>query len=278
VERKRNDVVPALVQLVNDHTVDSLGLNPGALHALWTLHGLGALTPNSDAMRAAQAALHHPAASLRRAALQLLPRNEQLMQDIFAAGILPDRSSPTPVEYTVPTGILQDADAHVRLEALLALSDLPAAPRAATAVLDLIVHPENARDPWIPDAAAMAAVKQGGPNFVRDVLARRLPAGDSVAMRGIARTVNKVARVYAAQENTATVVSIIENIPQASPVIAIGLLNGIALGWPEEKPPQLSDVQRAALATAARGAAGEVSEAFGRVAARWNLPDVFKGQ
>ena len=31
--------------------------------------------------------------------------------------ILPDRTSPWPVDYTVPTAILQDADPHVRLEA-----------------------------------------------------------------------------------------------------------------------------------------------------------------
>lgn len=34
VERRKQDVVPALIQLVNDHTVDREGLNPGALHAL----------------------------------------------------------------------------------------------------------------------------------------------------------------------------------------------------------------------------------------------------
>ena len=61
----------------------------------------------------------------------LLPRDQQLADGIFAAGILPDRSSPWTVEYTVPTGILQDADAHVRLEALLVLSELPASPRAS---------------------------------------------------------------------------------------------------------------------------------------------------
>ncbi|HJU75513.1 MAG TPA: PVC-type heme-binding CxxCH protein [Gemmatimonadaceae bacterium] len=276
VERKRTDVVPALIQVANTQTVDSLGLNPGALHALWTLHGLGAITPNSDALAAVRGALHHPAASLRRAALQILPRDERLTEGIFAAGILPDRASPTPVEYTVPTSILQDADAHVRLEALLVLTELPPSPKGAAALLDVISFAENARDAWIPDAVAMAAVQQRGAPFVRDLIAARLPATDSLAMRGIARTVNKVARVYAAREDVGAVVSLIETVPQAHPRLALALLDGVAQSWPEEKPPQLTDAQGLALVNAARGASPELTEAFTKVATRWTLPNVFK--
>jgi putative membrane-bound dehydrogenase-like protein len=280
VERGRTDVVPALIRLVSDHTVDETGLNVGALHALWTLHGLrvlgnGTEPPHAEAMRAARAALYHPAASVRRAALMLLPRDQQLHDDIFAAGILPDRSSPWPVEYTVGTSILQDADAHVRLEALLALSEVPASPRAAAALADVITHPENARDAWIPDAVAMAGVKQG-PEFLRGLLGRRVPANDSVAVAGMRRAIQKMARHYAAAAEPATVVSLIESVPQANPALATALLDGIAQGWPEERPPQLSGEQRAALATAARGASGDVAASFGQVAARWTLPDVFR--
>ena len=41
VERGRQDVVERLCDLVNDRAADESGLNPGALHALWTLDGLG---------------------------------------------------------------------------------------------------------------------------------------------------------------------------------------------------------------------------------------------
>lgn len=275
VERRRNDVVPALVQLVNNHTADSLGLNAGALHALWTLDGLGVLASDASAMTAVRRALYHPAAALRRAALQVLPRDEQLVNAIFAAGLLPDRASPTPVEYTVPTSVLQDADAHVRLEALLVLSELPGSPRVAAAIADIILHPENARDAWIPDAVAMAGAKQG-PQFVTDLVKHRLPTGDSLAILGIGRSVHKLARHHAASANAALVVSLIEAVPQANPSAAAALLDGIAQGWPEERPPQLSDAQRASLAAVARGASEPLAAAFGRVAARWTLPDVFK--
>src|SRR5207302_2151072 len=40
VERGKRDVVPALIGLVADPTVDPIGLNVGAIHALWTMHGV----------------------------------------------------------------------------------------------------------------------------------------------------------------------------------------------------------------------------------------------
>jgi putative membrane-bound dehydrogenase-like protein len=274
VERGKQDVVPALIQLANDQTVDAQGLNPAALHALWTLQGLGALGNNAQAMTAARNALSHPAASLRRAALMLLPRDQQLLDGIFVAGILPDRSSPWTVEYTMPTSVLEDADAHVRLEAVLVLSELPAAPRSAAALGDLIGSPENARDPWIPDAVAMAGAKQG-PDFLRDVMKKRLP-GDSLAVVGMGRTVSKLGRYYAAQKDLPTVVALVGAVPQATRELAIALLNGIADGWPQESPPELSAEQRTTLLGSARDASPALAAAFAKVAARWALPEVFK--
>jgi putative membrane-bound dehydrogenase-like protein len=43
VERGKRDVVPALLKLLADGSADAIGLNVGAIHALWTLQGLGAL-------------------------------------------------------------------------------------------------------------------------------------------------------------------------------------------------------------------------------------------
>ncbi len=275
VERRERSVVPALIRLLDTHTVDALGLNSPALHALWTLHGLEALETDPAADASVRRALHHPASAVRRAALQALPRDARLADAIFAAGILPDRGSPTTVTYTVGSSILQDADAHVRLEALLALSELPASPRAAAAVTEVILTPVNARDPWIPDAAAMAGAKQG-PAFLRDLLGRRLPpATDSATMAGVRRTVQKLARHHAIPMDAATVVSFIELVPNVPAPVAIGVLAGITQGWAEENTPAFTPAQRTALAAAARNADGDVKTAFEQLAARWALPTVF---
>jgi putative membrane-bound dehydrogenase-like protein len=275
VERGKQDVVPALIRLAQDHTVDAQGLNPGALHALWTLHGLGAIPGNADALATARNALSHPAGSLRRAALMMLPRDQRLEDDLFAAGILPDRTSPWPVEYTMPTSVLQEADAHVLLEALLVLSELPPSPRAAAALADVISFPGNARDAWIPDAVSIAGAKHG-PGFLASLIKRRVPANDSLAVVGMQRAVAKLGRFHAAQSDAAIVVTLIGGIPQATLPLAIGMLNGMAEGWPQEAPPQLSAEQKAALVLAARDAPPELAAAFGKLAARWAMPDVFK--
>jgi hypothetical protein len=55
VERNQKDVVPQLLALVRNTSVDSLGLNGGALHALWTLRPgeLNAATTRLTARRSA---------------------------------------------------------------------------------------------------------------------------------------------------------------------------------------------------------------------------------
>ncbi len=276
VERGKTDVVPALIELARDQSVDDLGLNVGALHALWTLNGLGAIPKDAAALTVARNALQHPAASMRRAALMILPRNQQLLDDIFAAGILPDRGTAA-AQYTVDTSILQDADAHVRLEALLVLSEVPGAAREATALLDIISLRANARDAWIPDAVPMAASKHGV-SLLLDLLRRPAPANDSLAVVGMRRATHKIARFHAAKADVASAVQMIGSVPQATPALAVAMLNGIAEGWPLETTPTLTAEQRATLLAAARGANAELMAAFDKVAARWNIPGVFKSE
>ncbi len=43
IERGQKDVVPQLQALVKNTSVDAVGINGGAMHALWTLKGLGEL-------------------------------------------------------------------------------------------------------------------------------------------------------------------------------------------------------------------------------------------
>jgi hypothetical protein len=288
VERGQQDVVPALLDLLNDHTIDELGLNPGALHSLWTLQGLGAIGSDARVQDATRRALHHPAASLRRSALMALPRDARLLDDIFEAGLLPDRASPHTVDYTVGSGVLQDADAQVRLTAVLALSELPASARAADALVALITVPQNARDSWLPDAAAIAGVVQG-PDVALSLLSRDPVAQDSAYLTGIRNALRLMTHGFARQQNAAAMVALLEAVPQANATIASGVLAGIVGeapdeegrqrggpgGWPEESQPVLTPEQRNALAAAGRAAAPELARDFARVAARWGIPDLF---
>ena len=87
IGRAKKDVIPALIALTQDLTLDGIGLTPAAIHALWTLHGLGALDgSNADASNAVVAALAHPSSGVRRNAVQVLPSDGKGSEAIRSAG------------------------------------------------------------------------------------------------------------------------------------------------------------------------------------------------
>jgi putative membrane-bound dehydrogenase-like protein len=151
VERGNKDVVGALTQLAKEASVDELGLNAGAIHALWTLQGLG-VTDGA----AAKGDLKHKSAGVRRAAVMTLPRNEDSLKAILMAETL------------------KDSDAQVRMAALLACSEMPSSDDAAKAVFAILQEPANSNDRWIPDAATAAAAKNDA-KFLKAVLASYKP-------------------------------------------------------------------------------------------------------
>ena len=98
VERGQADVVPKLAEVVFG---DDKG--PAALHALETMHGLGAFADNSGKWsKILEIGLAHPSAGVRRAALDCLPRTLESAHKIVAVKLL------------------ADSDAIVRKDALLA--------------------------------------------------------------------------------------------------------------------------------------------------------------
>jgi hypothetical protein len=288
--------VPSLIALVKDQTVDELALNPGALHALWTMHGLNVYESNAAARAAAEGALRHPAGSVRRAALQVLPRAAGLVDGMVSAGIVPDRASPWEVSYTVASSFLQDADARVRLEAVLTMAELPPSPRIAATAAEMLFVPDNARDPAIPEAIGIVGAKQGS-DFLNAVLQRRAP-GDSLSVLGIARAVQVMAQSRAVAADNA-LVAMVANIPQLNQAVARALLQGVVAGWPDERSPELSAEQRAALRRAASGfpapaappttgrggggggrggVAQSIPALFAQLGARWGDPTLFQQQ
>jgi putative membrane-bound dehydrogenase-like protein len=142
VERARKDVAPALIALVADQRVDEIGLNVGAVHALWTLHGLHALEALPDALAAATAALRHPSPAVRRTAISVLPHSVASTTALLGAGVL------------------QDQDGQVRLAALLALASAPEIVGGGDAIHALLARPDLVLDRWTVDAAKMAATAQ----------------------------------------------------------------------------------------------------------------------
>ena len=153
------DVADDLHSLIQDTSVDALGLNPAAVHALWTLAGLRWVHDREHGTKAVVVgALDHPSASVRKAAVTLLPSYSQGAQLLLASGIL------------------EDKDAKVRLASLLTLSDMTANVEAGQAVFEMLQSVENAEDVWIADAATAAAARHDA-GFLQAVLSDFKPSG-----------------------------------------------------------------------------------------------------
>jgi uncharacterized protein len=140
VERGQKDVVPQLLALVRNTSVDEIGLNGAALHALWTLHGLGELSSlTSEAGKTAVGALKHPAAGVRKAAAMVLPKTAEAANAIAAAGLL------------------EDKDLHTRLAALLVVADAPTSPELGRLLYKVSANADNYSDRWLSRATFIAA-------------------------------------------------------------------------------------------------------------------------
>ena len=140
VERGQKDVVPQLLALVRNTSVDEIGLNGGALHALWTLHGLGEMaTLTTESAKAAVSALKHPAGGVRKAAAMVLPKSAEAATAITSAGLL------------------EDKDLHTRLAAILTIADQPTSPELGRVLYRASANADNYSDRWLSRAMFIAA-------------------------------------------------------------------------------------------------------------------------
>jgi putative membrane-bound dehydrogenase-like protein len=220
VERGKPDVSNALLKLIEDPSVDAIGLNTAAIHALWTVHALG----SSDTRQYyAVNALAHKSAGVRRNALAVL------------------RPSAGAVNAICESGVLNDTDPQVRLAALLALSEMPANARAGAAIAEALSRPENIEDRWIPHAAASAAAAHDI-HFLKAIAAAKTapPARALTA-------VSIVAEHYARGGPSQTAGSLVAALADAPAPVAETVVSAMAKGWPRTKTADLNDDTEKAL-------------------------------
>jgi uncharacterized protein len=243
VERGERDVVDSLLALVKETSVDALGLNPGAIHGLWTLHGLFRM---DEGPYAYLDALKHPSAAVRRNAALILPRSAESRDALLKSGVLADR------------------EAHVRLAALLALADMPASQEAGTAVAELLSRPDNQSDRWLSDAMTSAAAGHAV-YFLSALLQKKQApaprAGDIIAI---------VAEHYARGGPVDSSGTLVAELGKAEPRIAEMVIASLAKGWPRGKTMELSASNEKVLqdllprlAPAARGQLFRLAAAWG---------------
>jgi uncharacterized protein len=224
------DVVPALIDLVRDASVDGVGLNPAAIHALWTLKQLGALdrpAAESLAVATAQSAVLHPSAGVRMNAVKVLPRDPAALAKLAGSGVAADPSS------------------LVRLAVLESLGEWAPSPEAGSLVNQLLVDPRTLQDPVLADAATSAAAVQSA-TVLPSLLSAEGPKGKPEPRR--LTVIERVAEHVARGADAAAVGQVIVQLRDAGPEVAAAALTGMARGWPKGTAAALGPDAEAAIA------------------------------
>jgi putative membrane-bound dehydrogenase-like protein len=224
VEQGRTDIVPALIELTLDESQDEIGLNVGAIHALWTLHGLGAIGDQSaNATAAVYNTLKHPSAGVRRNAVQVLPSAHKSVTAIGHANLL------------------NDSDAQVRLAAMLSLADLPASDVGGEMILQAMMTPANWGDRWIPEAATAAAAKNG-PGFLSGLAdLKQQPSKQMLDLTLI------VAEHVARSSDPGAVARILAEFSTSLPAAANAVVRGVGLGTSSQTATRIDAATEAKL-------------------------------
>jgi putative membrane-bound dehydrogenase-like protein len=254
VTKGSRDAVPALIELVRDQSVDVLNLNVGAVHALWTLHGLGLLDevdPATETVLAA--AVSHPSAAVRKAAFDVLPSDSRAL------------------ELNLPSRGLEDPSPHVRLAALLALARMPESPEAGRAVWNMLTRQDAPIDRTIADGATSAGARhhQG---FLAAVLASECPAWSD----GLRDVVRRVSVHHGSLAQVEFLGELVAQLHRADPVPAGVVIEGLAAGWPhssQTRRPELAVDQVAVLRGIFPRLSVSSQVALLMLADRWGLSD-----
>ncbi len=244
VERGKQDVSNDLLKLIADPSVDGIGLNTAAIHALWTVDAIG----SADARQYyAIRAMSHKSAGVRRTALAVIRRSAGAMNAILQIGIL------------------NDPDPQVRLAAFLALAEMPPGPGpdVGAALAAALNKSENIEDRWIPHAITSAAAAHDV-HFLK-ALADLKTAPPNRALIAI----EIISEHYARGGPTQTAGSLVAALADAPAPIAEAVVSGLARGWPRSKTADLNDDSEKALARLlARLPAGSKSSLI-RLATTW---------
>jgi putative membrane-bound dehydrogenase-like protein len=237
VERGKPDVVPGLGAVAGDAKAEPTSV----IHALWTMDGLGVALATGAGE---PLGLDHPSPAVRRTALMTMAREGG------SAAVI------------VKAKVLADADAGVRLAALLTLSELPSSDAAGAALAQELAKLTPNSDRAFADATVMAAAAHAGP-----VLAALGKSSDRLSPTALT-AVQRIATSYAVAA-PATVGTVLANLGESAASEAV--IAGLAAGWPAGKVATLSAEEQQAFAKALTSLSPASRGRLLKLAAAWGV-------
>lgn len=247
IERGNTDCVADLIGLVSDHSVDEIGLNVAAIHAVHTLAGLGTLAEvDSDAYAAVLSAMRHPSAGVRRAAV----------------GVMTD--TPAAAKALVDTKILDDSDPQVVLASLLAMAD-QSSPQLAGPLADFVAS-DRVNDAWLADASTSAAAKRPA-SFLTELATRSTRRPLSAPALAIARRVSE--HFSRSAPDGVQTKALIAGMVGGDSLLTATVVDGLVAGWPADRPVVLGDDGNETLRELFRISSDEAKAGLVQLASKW---------
>ncbi len=261
VERNQLDVVDALCKLVSITETDELGLTPAAIHALWTLKGLGVLEASSGkAFSSAVVALEHPSYAVRRAAVSVLPATEESRSQIISHGLL------------------RDSDPAVQMAALLALADAPASEAVGEAVFNLLAEAGDQMNSWSQHAATSAATRHDA-GFLQAVFKQVKADSNSEESNfedtSIGTVLPIVTSHYARRAPVESIVNVLTGLANTKPSVATTTLDSLANNWPSDDAPEISESDSERLKQLMQTMPETDRDRLLILAQKWDMPALF---
>jgi putative membrane-bound dehydrogenase-like protein len=224
VERGKKDVVETLLELVEDRSLDEIGLNVGAIHALWTLQGLGVMDgTDKKVTETILGNLSHPSAGVRRNLVLTLPPIAASEWSLMNIGILADR------------------DPQVRLAALLKLTEVPAGKLTAPGLVGMLYRSDHFADRSISDAFVMAAA------HIDEVFLPHLMKDNPELSAQTISLIGLVAENYA-RKGPQNVAPLWTSIKDGKSTAAQATIAGMVKGWPKGRKAELDETSEKAMA------------------------------
>ena len=266
MERGNQDVADSLVKLVEDRTVDETGLNAGAVHALYAMHGLGEFrqTFSSPMERMRVTELFDRLVNLR------LEKHKSPAVRLASARLFRD-------QVMITRFVSQDANVEewpVRVAKLLAASDAPIPEnsgfRHGDMIADLLKRDDLIADSNWRDAMAMAIVSH--PDTLHYVLSASRPLstlGTKVVELAVASIAQQKKLDHLFNSPAA-----LDQFRTADPATADAFLTGIAAAWPKDYVPMLDEATQKSLGNLLGQLQDPARSKLVKLAMSWGVKDV----
>jgi putative membrane-bound dehydrogenase-like protein len=217
---RHEDAFLQLIALLDNKTLDAVGLDAAAIHSLWVINEVGLMssrdtTSANTSSMTALGAMTHSSPSVRRNAVQVRP-------SVWHFGYWKLFSDPNP---------------SVRLATLLATADVESETAFANALIRGVQEGIATDDRILADAVTCAGAADPG-SFLRAVAAGN---GREAPNALLVTITERIAEHAARAGSKLRPDQLLLAIADSHPDIATAIVTGLARGWPKDRLPKIDE-------------------------------------